>query len=86
MKKSILAESRSRGWGSAENAPPKIKARIAEIRRALLEGKPIPAPSAEYRSFAEATVRKLFPTLVATPKPDAHVETLRKELNVLGIF
>ena len=90
MKKSILAESRSRGWVSAESAPPKIKARIAEIRRALLAGQPIPEPSAEYRSFAEASLKKLFPQRVnqrvETPKPDAHVETLRKELAALGIF
>lgn len=61
MRKSILAESRSRGWVSAETAPPRIQARIAEIRRALLAGKPIPQPSAEYRSFAEASLKKLFP-------------------------
>lgn len=89
MKKSILAESRSRGWVSAETAPPRIQARIAEIRRAILAGKPIPQPSAEYRSFAEATVRKLFPTPAAravTPTPDKHVETQRKQLAALGIF
>lgn len=105
MRKSILAESRSRGWVSAESAPPRIQARIAEIRRAILAGKPIPQPSAEYRSFAEASLKKLFSQgkrpmsiedkFVAefgyeprrlSQQVDAHVETLRKELAVLGIF
>ena len=88
MKKSILAESRTYGWASAETAPPQIKARIVEIRRAILAGKPIPAPSAEYRSFAEQCEKKLFPKPAAravTPTPDKHLDTLRRSLDVLRI-
>jgi len=89
MKTYILSESRKRGWASAMTAPPKIAARIAEIRRAILAGKPIPEPSAEYRSYRETASRvmkDLFPTKKTPTTEDAHLETLRRSLDVLRIF
>ncbi len=49
----LLQESRVYGWPSAESAPPRFAARIIEIRRATVEKRAVPEPSAEYRMYAE---------------------------------
>ena len=80
------------GYGDATSAPPRFAARIVEIRSAVLAGRPIPAPSAEYRAAAERaqTVEKrLFPTR-ANQRPEqtttTNVDKLRRSLSALSIF
>ena len=66
MNTELLQENRSLGFANAESAPPHFAARIIEIRRALLEKRAVPEPSAEYRAAAQLayrppTVRKVNP-------------------------
>jgi len=77
------------GWADASSAPPRIAARIIEIRQAILAGHPIPQPSVVYRSQALAMERRLFPTREKKPaatEAPSHVENLRRQLDALGIF
>ena len=53
MNTELLQENRSLGFANAESAPPHFAARIIEIRSALLETKPVPAPSRAYTVEAE---------------------------------
>jgi hypothetical protein len=56
------------GWADASCAPAWAQARILEVRSAIVESRPIPAPSrefiagAEQRSAALAFASRLFPT------------------------
>jgi hypothetical protein len=81
------------GWGDATSAPPRIAARIVEIRAAVLAGHQMPPPSAEYRGFAERAQRfeqRLFPqervSQRAEPQSDKAVENLRRLLDAASIF
>jgi hypothetical protein len=79
------------GYGDATSAPPRFAARIVEIRQAILDGRAIPPPSAEYRAAAERaqTVEKrLFPTRANQPVTQTpnRVDTLRRSLDALSIF
>lgn len=76
---SILSESRARGWASCESAPEPYRQRLTEIRMALFQNKPVPAPSPEFTAGAEqrsavaaaamrTVTRQLFPT---TKRPAA---------------
>ena len=53
MDQSLLEERQAQGWASAVTAPPRFAERIIEIRSALLEKKPVPAPSRAYSVEAE---------------------------------
>jgi hypothetical protein len=49
----LLEQRDSMGWASATTAPTHFAARIIEIRSALLEKKPAPAPSRTFVAAAE---------------------------------
>lgn len=87
--KNILAENRALGWCAAVTAPPRIAARIIEIRSAILAKRPIPAPSSEYRSQALAFAQRLFQTREKQPavtQVPTRTENLRRQLDALSIF
>jgi hypothetical protein len=79
------------GFGDATGAPPRFAARIAEIRSAILERRPIPQPSAEYRATAQVIEQRLFPNTkhvnqrVEEPTKN-NVEKLRRLLDAASIF
>lgn len=81
------------GFGDATDAPPRFAARIVEIRQAILAGRPIPAPSAEYRALAaraQAITQRLFPQSPVKQRTETttttSVDTLRRRLNAAKIF
>jgi hypothetical protein len=90
--KSLLGESRAHGWASAESAPEPFKQRIIEIRSALFQNKPVPAPSPEWiagceqrsavASAALSTFSRLFPNFTKTQRQRPAV-ALTSELAVL---
>lgn len=77
--KSLLGESRAHEWASAESAPEPYRQRIIEIRSALFQNKPVPAPSPEWTAGCEQrnavasaalrTFNRLFPTFTKTQRP-----------------
>jgi hypothetical protein len=78
------------GFGDATGAPPRFAARIAEIRSAILERRPIPAPSAEYRASAMAFETRLFPNKPVNQRAEepttTNVEKLRRLLDAAKLF
>jgi hypothetical protein len=74
----LLLENRALGFVSAETAPSYFRARILEVRRAIVEKRSVPAPTREYIDGAEQRsmlaaaalrhVTRLFPT---TKRPTA---------------
>jgi hypothetical protein len=79
------------GWADATTAPPRFAARVAEIRQCLQAGRPIPAPSAEYRASAKAFEQRLFPNTQhvnqrAEEPTKNNVEKLRRMLDAASIF
>lgn len=85
--KNILGENRMLGWVDAQAAPPRFAARIAEIRSAIIAKRPVPAPSSEYRSQAEAFAKNLFPTRQpARTETQNSVDNLRRLLDAARIF
>jgi hypothetical protein len=53
------SDYRGGGFADASSAPKRFADRIVEIRHALIERRPIPEPSAEYRAAADFA-HKLF--------------------------
>jgi hypothetical protein len=89
----LLKECRDRNWASAETAPAWAKARILEIRSAVVEKRSIPAPSREF--IADCEQRSLsslgrtatrFAKKLFRPAPhvDAELESLRQRAFVQG--
>jgi hypothetical protein len=73
----LLLENRALGFVSAETAPAYFRARILEVRRAIVEKRSVPAPTREYIAGAEQRsmlaaaalrhVTRLFPTKTKRP-------------------
>jgi hypothetical protein len=94
---SICGESRARGWASCESAPEPYRQRLIEIRMALFQNKPVPAPSPEFTAGAEQrsavasaalrTFSRLFPNFTGTKTqrsavaPKSEMEVLRSIAN-----
>ena len=80
MNTELLQENRSLGFANAESAPPHFAARIIEIRRAVLEKRAVPEPSAEYRMYAERNY--VAPRVRVKPLPASMItETLQQTID-----
>jgi hypothetical protein len=76
------------GFGDATTAPPRMQARIVDIRQAILAKRPVPAPSSEYRSQAEQFAKNLFATRgpARVTETQTSVDNLRRLLDAARIF
>ena len=90
-RRTAILEGRAYGWASAESAPPRIQQRILEIRQALIEKRPEPPMSAEYRAAADFA-QKLFRTparanqRTVSESTTTNVEKLRRLMDAARIF
>jgi hypothetical protein len=77
----LFAENRNHGFARVPSTcPTRFKNRIVEIRSAILGGRSIPEPTAEYREQAQAALRfanKLFRT---PPADEPNLEELSARL------
>jgi hypothetical protein len=90
---SLLQENRKFGFVEVSTAPPRFSARLCEIRAAIVDGRKIPAPSAEYRAYAErasAIAKRIFPQQHVNRRAETttqnSVDKLRASLENLSIF
>jgi hypothetical protein len=85
------SDYRGGGFADASSAPKRLADRIVEIRQAIIERRPIPEPTAEYRAAADFA-QKLFRTparanqrTVSEPTT-TNVDHLRRLMTAARIF
>jgi hypothetical protein len=86
--KDLYGENRNHGFVVVPaTCPSRFKNRIGEIRSAILGGRSIPEPTAEYRSQAQAALRFVDKLFKPTPNVDAErIENLRRRAQIVSLF